>query len=586
MPFRALVDGQDLSSLRITAEAWSSLGRRLKAGESVVLTTCCGSPGILKISPLGRQFFAHKARPLNCDWNPESPEHLELKAATYDAVLEVGGWSATIESNGPDWRADVLAKRGKARIAFEVQLSAQGQATTLFREGRYEEAAVLPWWLVSSRKNAGPGFGSGLRSILKGSDLQELAHAVREAVRDVLRRVESQVRIAEAIALHLRERSISYRITKFCSIPVAFDLNITTATGDKNQTIIVGELGAGVLPEFQQMRKTAYQNACGTVVQFVRFAEQIKGFRSKAFFVKKEVTQEITAVLDRVIAGKLVWRGLKDTDLIEAAFVWYREICDGCARPFARAPFAVAGHLHHWANFAPHLVRLSPDDDENEAVVQKITEQFEARENLRLGERWQPSHDAKSPALQNCPECGHTHDDSLISEDDALRLWPHPDADWLIRVDASQTGWVSPAKAVKRELAPTHVWMQALELSRRKRTKAREERRRQKEEQERASAEALEESRRRRQAEAAAAEVVRLEEARRWREEQEQLRVAAQQAREDETRAKLRSLALRSFRREDLTDLWMRTRHPTLNGSPFDICVSEFERCAALLRSH
>src|SRR5205085_6352089 len=49
-------------------------------GESVVLTTCCGSPGILKISPLGRQFFAHKARPLNCDWNPESPEHLELKA--------------------------------------------------------------------------------------------------------------------------------------------------------------------------------------------------------------------------------------------------------------------------------------------------------------------------------------------------------------------------------------------------------------------------------------------------------------------------------------------------------------------------
>ena len=438
----------------------------------------------------------------------------------------------------------------------------------------------------------GPGFGSGLRSILQGGDLQELRHAADKAVRDVLLRVESQVRIAEAVALQLRDRGISYRITKFCSIPVAFDLTVSTAEAGKRQVIVIGELGADALPDFHQMRKTGYQNPWGTVVQFVRFAEQIKGFRSKAFFLKKDITREIAAVLDQLITGKLVWREPKHSELIEAAFVWYREICDGCGRPFARAPFAVAGHLYHWGKFPRRLARLPSDDDENGAVIQKITEQFETRENLRLGERWHPHRDAKSPALQNCPKCGHTHYDSLISAENALRLWPNPEPDWLIRVDATELGWVRPTEPAERKLPLAHVWMQALELSRRERDKAGEESRRQKEAQERAFATALEESRRHRQAEAATAEARRLEEVRRWREqeerqraEEEELRIAARRGREDRTRAKLRTLALQSLRREDLADLWMRTRHPALNGCPSDICVSEFDRCAALLRS-
>jgi hypothetical protein len=134
--------------------------------------------------------------------------------------------------------------------------------------------------------------------------------------------------------------------------------------------------------------------------------------------------------------------------------------------------------------------------------------------------------------------------------------------------------------------------MQALEFSRRERDKAREKSRRQKEDQDRAFAKALEELRHRRQAEAAAAETKRLEEVRRWREQEErriadeeELRIFARLGREDRERAKLRSLALQSLRREDLADLWMRTRHPALNGCPSDICVSEFDRCAALLRS-
>src|ERR1700730_440749 len=166
MPFRAIVDREDVLSLRIDGESWDLLARRVKTGEDVVRMACCSGPGILKISPLGRQFFAHRAQPAQCNWKPESPEHLELKAAAYEAVVTAAGWSAKIEASGPNWRAEVLATPGKVRGGLEIQLSAQGQAKTRFREDRYEDATVLTWCLVTSRRNSGSGFGSGLRSIV------------------------------------------------------------------------------------------------------------------------------------------------------------------------------------------------------------------------------------------------------------------------------------------------------------------------------------------------------------------------------------------------------------------------------------
>lgn len=287
MPFRAILDGEHVLSLRIAKEAWASFARRVKAGEDVVRMRCCNSPGIPKISPLGRPFFAHKAQPAECNWKPVSLEHIELQAAAYEAVLAADGWSGKIEDSGPNWRADVLATRGKVRVAFEIQLSAQGQAKTLFREDRYEDATVLPWWIVTSRRNSGSGFGSGLRSILQGENLTAMTLSTRQAVHDVLRRVESQVRIAEAIALYFRNHGISYNLTKFCSIPVSFSLVINIANTSKDQVIVIGKLGADALPELQNLRKQSPENYWGTAAQIVRYAPQIKGFGSTAFFLKK-----------------------------------------------------------------------------------------------------------------------------------------------------------------------------------------------------------------------------------------------------------------------------------------------------------
>jgi hypothetical protein len=57
------------------------------------------------------------------------------------------GWDAEAEVSGSDWRADVLAKRGKVAIAIEVQWSSQLDEETMRRQRRYEVAGIRCLWL-------------------------------------------------------------------------------------------------------------------------------------------------------------------------------------------------------------------------------------------------------------------------------------------------------------------------------------------------------------------------------------------------------------------------------------------------------
>lgn len=117
---------------------------------------CCGSPVVLKTSRLGTRFFAHHVLG-GCASGDESPEHVHLKTLAI-AAARAAGWSADAEVSGvtPDgepWRADVLATRGKRRVAVEVQWSGQADDETVRRQARYAASGVRALWLFRR-----PGF--------------------------------------------------------------------------------------------------------------------------------------------------------------------------------------------------------------------------------------------------------------------------------------------------------------------------------------------------------------------------------------------------------------------------------------------
>ena len=141
MPLRAFVDGVEMIAPALSEAQWEALR---DSGTQIILP-CCGAEGYLRRSPLGTLHFAHKRGGAKCEAKGETVHHLKAKA---DIVLacQQAGYSALTEVAGNDWRADVLAVRGSARIAFEVQWSFLRLDATIYRQERYARDGVRGCW--------------------------------------------------------------------------------------------------------------------------------------------------------------------------------------------------------------------------------------------------------------------------------------------------------------------------------------------------------------------------------------------------------------------------------------------------------
>ncbi len=144
MPLRATVDGADVIAPLLSDEEWSALAERARTRQLTIELPCCRARGYPRVSKLGTRHFVHHRR-ADCDWKPESPLHLKAKAEIARAVASAG-YEAVTEDIGPDWKADVMAKKGTVRVAFEVQLSKQSLEETKERQARYARDGIRGCW--------------------------------------------------------------------------------------------------------------------------------------------------------------------------------------------------------------------------------------------------------------------------------------------------------------------------------------------------------------------------------------------------------------------------------------------------------
>lgn len=163
MPLRCVDTNNKQTSIQafdLSHDEWDALRIANRANHHLVMP-CCPSQAVLKRSPLGKQFFAHKSK-VDCVTAPESEDHLHLKEMAVKTA-RAHGWTANTEMtgttpSGETWRADVFAQKGKHKVAVEIQLSSQTYEEILRRQARYEQSGIRCFWLLRKPLKRAPTY--------------------------------------------------------------------------------------------------------------------------------------------------------------------------------------------------------------------------------------------------------------------------------------------------------------------------------------------------------------------------------------------------------------------------------------------
>jgi Competence protein CoiA-like family len=154
MPLRCVgPSGQSIQSFDLPEAEWLAL--RLENRRSRQLRMpCCDASVVMKTSTRGLNFFSHKSRG-PCQSAPETEAHLALKTLAAQAARRAG-WTCETEVSGSSpsgetWAADVLACKGQAKIAIEIQWSGQTNEESRYRLERYRQSGVRCLWLFRRR---------------------------------------------------------------------------------------------------------------------------------------------------------------------------------------------------------------------------------------------------------------------------------------------------------------------------------------------------------------------------------------------------------------------------------------------------
>ena len=173
MPLRCINHKSvNIQSFDLSDDEWMQLKFENKKSNNLKMP-CCNADLVLKQSRLGTRFFAHKTKG-TCLTSPETEEHQYLKHAVIISARK-NSWTAQSEvtgktPSGEEWRADILATKGKYKVAVEIQWSSQTNEETFIRQERYNQSGIRCLWLFRQ-----PGFpiAKDLPAVCIGGDLKE-----------------------------------------------------------------------------------------------------------------------------------------------------------------------------------------------------------------------------------------------------------------------------------------------------------------------------------------------------------------------------------------------------------------------------
>lgn len=148
MPFKAYVNEKTIVSSFIPKDKWDEI----KKTKPSIKMGCCGNTGYMKRNNYGTQFFVHK-RIGNCNYQPESIEHLFLKDKIAKICKESGYDTVDVERVGTDWKADVYVEQQDKKYAFEIQLSKISLDILKERSEKYIRDGIQPIWIIKKNEN-------------------------------------------------------------------------------------------------------------------------------------------------------------------------------------------------------------------------------------------------------------------------------------------------------------------------------------------------------------------------------------------------------------------------------------------------
>lgn len=143
MPFKAEVNEEFIISSFLSENEW----KELKKAKPSIRMTCCNAPGHMKRNKYGTQFFAHNSIG-NCNYQPESTEHIFLKDKIARICKENGYDVVDVERRGADWIADVYVEHKRKKYVFEVQLSKITFDILKGRNEKYIRDGIQPVWIL------------------------------------------------------------------------------------------------------------------------------------------------------------------------------------------------------------------------------------------------------------------------------------------------------------------------------------------------------------------------------------------------------------------------------------------------------